>query len=113
MFFFTCSSNTGIYTSLPTLSLPDALPIFGLEVAVPDEDARFFYIPGCAAMPPDLAERLDGAKLLFFDGTLWHDDEMLRAGLGEKTGRRMGNMRVSGADGSMADLAPLALGRQV
>src|SRR3546814_6315309 len=59
----------------------------GLEVAVPDEDARFFYIPGCAAMPPDLAERLDGAKLLFFDGTLWHDDEMLRAGLGEKTGR--------------------------
>src|SRR3546814_16111175 len=83
----------------------------GLEVAAPDEDARFFYIPGCAAMPPDLAERLDGAKLLFFDGTFWRDDEMLRAGVGGQTGRRMGHMSVSGADGAVAARAPRALTR--
>src|SRR3546814_20929212 len=51
--------------------------------------------------------------LLFFDGTFWRDDEMLRAGVGGKTGRRMGHMSVSGADGSMAALAPLALERKV
>ncbi len=41
---------------------------------------------------PTLAERLRGADLVLFDGTLWRDDEMIRAGLGPKTGLRMGHM---------------------
>jgi pyrroloquinoline quinone biosynthesis protein B len=36
-----------------------------------------------------------------FDGTLFADDEMIAAGLGEKTGRRMGHMPIDGADGSL------------
>ncbi|NBR90763.1 MAG: pyrroloquinoline quinone biosynthesis protein B, partial [Rhodobacteraceae bacterium] len=44
---------------------------------------------------------------LFFDGTLWDDEEMIRMGAGVKTGRRMGHMPVSGADGSMARLSGL------
>lgn len=72
-----------------------------------------YYIPGCAQMTPDLARRLDGADLVFFDGTLWRDDEMVAAGLGAKTGRRMGHMSMSGDDGSIAAFAPLAVGRKV
>ena len=62
-----------------------------------DGTTRLFFIPGCAAMTPRLAERLRGADLVLFDGTLWQDDEMIRAGLGTKTGRRMGHMSVTGA----------------
>lgn len=53
---------------------------------------RALYIPGCAAMPDWLGARIEGADALFFDGTLWEDDEMIRMGLGQKTGRRMGHM---------------------
>jgi len=74
---------------------------------------RLFFIPGCAAMTPRLAERLRGAELVFFDGTLWDDDEMIRAGIGEKTGRRMGHMSVAGPEGTMAAFAGLGVRRKV
>ena len=73
----------------------------------------FFYIPACARMTEELAARLRGAALVFFDGTLWVDDEMIRDGVGSKTGQRMGHLSVSGADGSMALLAGLAVKRKV
>ncbi len=73
----------------------------------------FFYIPGCAAIPADLARRLAGAPLVFFDGTLWSDDEMVRAGIGRKTGKRMGHMSLSGPDGTMAAFAALGVRRKV
>lgn len=75
--------------------------------------AEAFYIPGCATLSDDLRARLDGAPLVFFDGTLWRDDEMLRAGLGRKTGKRMGHMSMSGPDGSIAAFAGLDVGRKV
>jgi pyrroloquinoline quinone biosynthesis protein B len=71
------------------------------------------YLPGCARVTHGLAARLDGAAALFFDGTLWEDDEMIREGLGTKTGRRMGHVAMNGLDGSIAALAPLSIGRRV
>jgi pyrroloquinoline quinone biosynthesis protein B len=50
---------------------------------------------------------------VLFDGTLWTDDEMIRAGLGSKTGLRMGHMSVSGPDGTMAAFADLDVRRKV
>lgn len=81
--------------------------------AVSDGIATLFYIPGCAAMTPRLAARLRGADAVFFDGTLWSDDEMVRAGLGPKTGRRMGHMSVSGPDGTLAAFEGLGVRRRV
>lgn len=72
-----------------------------------------FYIPGCARMTPALAKRLAGAPLVFFDGTLWKDDEMIAAGVGEKTGARMGHMAIGGAEGTIAAFTPLGVGRRV
>ncbi len=66
-----------------------------------------YYIPGCAQVDDDLLVRIKDADILFFDGTLWDDDEMIRTGTGVKTGRRMGHIPVSGADGSIARLAAL------
>lgn len=84
----------------------------GLEIE-DGQGGRFFFIPGCAAVTPSLAERLSGAPLLFFDGTLWTDDEMFKGGTGKKTGGRMGHMSLSGPEGSMAALGPLAIGRKI
>lgn len=85
-----------------------------VALQVTDNAGRsFFYIPGCAAMPPELAARLRGAELVFFDGTLWRDDEMIVSGVGVKTGQRMGHMSVSGNDGTLAAFAGLAVQRKV
>lgn len=74
---------------------------------------RVFYIPGCASVPDWLRARISGADALLFDGTLWTDDEMLRAGLGAKTGRRMGHVPVSGPGGSLEALRDLDLGARI
>ncbi len=85
----------------------------GLAVSAPATGKLFYYIPGCAALDDDLSARLRGAPLVFFDGTLWRDDEMIRAGLGSKTGRRMGHLSVSGAEGTMAAFADLGVKRKL
>ena len=71
---------------------------------------RALYIPGCAELPGWLADRIAGADLLMFDGTLWDDDEMIRMGLGQKTGRRMGHMPVVQ---TLAELRDVPVARRV
>lgn len=72
-----------------------------------------FYIPGCAALTDGLRDRLRGADAVFFDGTLWSDDEMQRTGLGTKTGARMGHMSMAGDAGSIAAFRDLNVRRKV
>lgn len=84
-----------------------------LEVRDSRGDTKFFYIPGCAEMTPELAERLRGAPLVFFDGTLWTDDEMIRDGVGVKTGKRMGHMSVSDEGGTIAAFRDLDVKRKI
>jgi pyrroloquinoline quinone biosynthesis protein B len=71
------------------------------------------YIPGCAALSDNVRAHAAGADAVLFDGTLFSDDEMVRAGVGEKTGGRMGHMPISGPDGSLAWLAGLPAGRKI
>lgn len=80
----------------------------GVELTA--DGRRALYIPGCADLPDWLTDRITGADALLFDGTLWQDDEMIAAGLGQKTGRRMGHMP---ATGSIAALAGLPIGRRI
>jgi len=85
----------------------------GLEIIETATGGSFFYIPGCAKLDAPLAERLRGAKLVFFDGTLFHENEMIDQGLLGKTGSRMGHINVSGADGSIAAFEPLNVARKI
>lgn len=84
-----------------------------LEVRDRNGVTKFYYMPACARMTDDLIERIRGADLIFFDGTLWVDDEMVRDGVGVKTGHRMGHMSVSGEDGAIAALRDLGIRRKV
>ena len=84
----------------------------GLRLQAGDGEPVYF-IAACAEVTPNLADRLRGAPLVLFDGTLWQDDEMIRAGLGHKTGQRMGHLSMSGQDGTMAALDDLGIARRV
>ena len=82
----------------------------GIELAA--ADARISYVPGAAAVTPGMMQRLARADVVFFDGTLFRDDEMIATGTGTKTGRRMGHMPIDGEDGSLRALAGIA-GRRI
>jgi pyrroloquinoline quinone biosynthesis protein B len=73
---------------------------------------RLAYVPGAAAMTTALLQRLARADVVLFDGTLFHDDEMIVTGTGQKTGRRMGHMPLDGAGGTLEQLADLK-GRRI
>ncbi|QBF30623.1 pyrroloquinoline quinone biosynthesis protein PqqB [Thalassococcus sp. S3] len=77
-------------------------------VRMSDGGTIAYYIPGCAAITKDVLARLADADILFFDGTVWDDNEMIRTGTGVKTGRRMGHIPISGDDGSLKRLEGLA-----
>ena len=80
---------------------------------VTDGARRLFFIPGCAAMTPDLVGRLEGADVVFFDATLWRDDEMILAGLGPKSGLRMGHLSLSGENGTIEAFRGVDVSRKV
>jgi pyrroloquinoline quinone biosynthesis protein B len=77
----------------------------GVEIF--DGASRLAYVPGVAAITPAVMQRLARADVIFFDGTVFTDDEMIATGTGSKTGRRMGHMPLDGPDGSLAALAGL------
>ena len=85
----------------------------GLKITDPQTGKAFFYIPGCADVDGALASRLKGAALVFFDGTLFDDNEMIDAGLSAKSGKRMGHISMSGRDGSIAAFDTLGVARKV
>jgi hypothetical protein len=85
----------------------------GFHVREEEGGAHFFFLSACARLTPDLKQRLHGAPLVFFDGTLWRDDEMIRTGTGTKTGKRMGHLSNSGPDGTIALFRNLEVKRKV
>jgi pyrroloquinoline quinone biosynthesis protein B len=81
----------------------------GVEICA--DKARLLYIPGAAAVTAAMTARMAGADVVFFDGTLFRDDEMIATGTGSKTGRRMGHMPIDGEGGSLAALEDIAARR--
>ena len=74
---------------------------------------RLAYIPGCARVTEKLKGQIAGADALLFDGTVYYDDDMIRAGVGTKTGWRMGHVPMRGENGAVDALADVAIGRRV
>ncbi|MCB1885318.1 MAG: pyrroloquinoline quinone biosynthesis protein PqqB, partial [Geminicoccaceae bacterium] len=84
-----------------------------LGLVVEHGGRRAVWLANCAAVDDDVRERVGGADLLFMDGTLWRDDEMIAQGVGRKTGRRMGHVSMDGEDGVMARLEGVPVGRRL
>lgn len=91
----------------------DAGDTIGIRIAGAGGRGSVFYIPGCARIDATLRARLADAAGLLFDGTVYTDDEMIAAGVGQKTGARMGHLAMSGQAGSIVGLADVKIGRRV
>lgn len=78
-----------------------------IGLLISDGARTLAYLPGCAAIPDWLLDRLSGVDMLLFDGTVWENDDMVRTGTGEKTGARMGHVPMTGPKGSLARFAAL------
>ncbi|WP_029587303.1 pyrroloquinoline quinone biosynthesis protein PqqB [Bradyrhizobium sp. URHD0069] len=85
----------------------------GLRILEKATGKYFYFLAACAEVTDDLRSRLAGAPLVFFDGTVWRDDELIAAGLGNKTGQGMGHIAMSGDTGAIEALAGLNIGRKI
>ena len=61
---------------------------------------RAVYAPCVGRLSGDLRDRCGGAEVVFFDGTFWADDELIRLGMARETAREMGHVPVHGPEGS-------------
>lgn len=96
-----------------TAASDDIGDTLGLRISDKRTGQYFYVITACARLAPDVTSRLAGAPLVFFDGTVWRDDELMAAGLGSKTGGDMGHIAMSGDRGAIAGLAGLGIGRKI
>jgi pyrroloquinoline quinone biosynthesis protein B len=85
----------------------------GLRIGDTRTGNYFYFLAACAGVTDELKSRLAGAPLIFFDGTVWRDDELIAAGLGNKTGQGMGHIAMSGDQGAIAALAGLDIDRKI
>ncbi len=85
----------------------------GLRIRDKATGKSFYFVAACAKVTEDLRSRLKGAALVFFDGTVWRDDELITAGLGTKTGQGMGHIAMSGEAGAIAALDGLGIERKI
>jgi pyrroloquinoline quinone biosynthesis protein B len=96
---FASPGKVPLYLENAALDRPEEFNT-GLELS---KDGRsILFVPGAASVPPAMQAAASRADLVFFDGTLYTDDEMIRMGTGTKTGRRMGHMPITGEGGSLS-----------
>jgi len=121
--------DTGAGFTITPFSVPGKIPLYleppedsKLDLGVEGEttvgleivggERRVYYVPSCARVTPAFKARLEGADVLFFDGTTYENDEMIRLGLSPKTAWRMGHMAMNGPKGSVSALADVKVGRR-
>jgi pyrroloquinoline quinone biosynthesis protein B len=119
--------DTGLGLTVTSFAVPGKVPLYleggAIEIGAENEStaglkisdgkSQFFYVPGCAKIHDSLKARLAGAELIFFDGTAYTDDEMVRLGVSKKTAWRMGHVAMSGESGSLKLLAGCGIARKI
>lgn len=71
------------------------------------------YLPCVQQLTQDIVDELADCSALLIDGTCWHDDEMPRLGLADKTSTDMGHAPIQGAGGSLEVVTSLPIDRKV
>jgi pyrroloquinoline quinone biosynthesis protein B len=94
-----------LYRETPGASEPEAGPTYAAMITAGSQSV--IIAPACADITGDVLTQLQRADVVFFDGTLFTDHEMIAAGLSSKTGTRMGHVPLSGPNGTLARLADL------
>lgn len=87
----------------------------GVRIAAPGagQARSCYYIPGCSDIEPNILDRVEGAGVLFFDGTAFTNNEMAESGVGTKTSLRMGHVPLSDPGGTLETFANSHIGRKI
>ncbi|KAA0876388.1 pyrroloquinoline quinone biosynthesis protein PqqB [Nitrincola tapanii] len=106
-----------LQSSAPPYSPHRNDPHPGDNIGVLIRDTRtgksLFYAPGLGRPDRRLVEVMKQADCLLVDGTLWQEDELLVAGVGDKLGVHMGHLPQSGEDGMIALLEGMTKPRKI
>ena len=62
-------------------------------------DKKLFYAPGLGEIEPAVWEAMAQSDVVLVDGTMWTNDEMIKAGASQKTAASMGHLAQSGSGG--------------
>ncbi len=108
------------------LAAPGKLPIHleGLMAPDPEDNVGLWirerrtgrlavYLPGIASLDARILQAVEGADCLFFDGTFWSSDELIRLGLSTKCAEDMAHLPVGSPAGSLTGLRPLTVHRKI
>ncbi len=87
--------------------------VVGYRITDGNTGRTLVYVPGAQELTESVRTQLEGCTCLLFDGTCWQDDELIQLGIAGKTSREMGHLPISGADGSLEQLAPLPIERKI
>ena len=71
------------------------------------------YVPGLARLDDRVIARFAASDLVLVDGTFWHDDDLARLGISDRTARDMGHTPLAGPGGTLEVLAGLERPRKV
>jgi pyrroloquinoline quinone biosynthesis protein B len=87
--------------------------VVGYRITNTHTGRAIVYLPGVQELTASIRAHCGDCTALLFDGTCWQDDELIRLGIAPKTSRDMGHLPISGADGSLKQLAPLPIERKI
>lgn len=99
------TSNAPPYS--PRRGSPTPGDNIGLLIEDRARQTRLFYAPGLGQLDDRVRGFLGQADCVLIDGTVWHDDELSRAGVGTSTGTDMGHLALSGPGGLLEELNAL------
>lgn len=122
------SGQAGTPSGLSVLALPvpGKLPVHleGLRSPDPEDNVGLWireratgrlaaYAPGVASVDERFRQAVEGADCLFFDGTFWSSDELIRLGLSTRRAEDMAHLPIDGPAGSLTWLAGLTTQRKI
>lgn len=104
-------SNAPPYS--PRRNKPHPGDNIGLFVEDTRSGETLLYAPGLGQPDHNIVAWMARADTLLVDGTVWHDDEMLRCEVGTRTGQQMGHLAQSGPGGMIELLNGLGARRKI
>lgn len=90
-------------------------PGTNLGILIEDEASRrtLFYAPGIGAVDRHTFQVMKQSDCLLVDGTFWLEDDMVRAGVGEKLAHEMGHLPLQGKGGMIEILRTIPSARKI
>jgi len=85
----------------------------GLFIRDAQTGRTVLYAPGLGQPDNRIKSWMKQADVLLVDGTVWHDDEMIRQEVGTKTGQQMGHLAQAGEGGMIELLDSMPASRKI